>query len=129
MNTMCEKVKKIMVNVIDCCITKEDAMEVLRVKYDWLYPYITEAVWSEHYSLYINSKGLLVEELVKSVTNKISIVKFTPKMDINEPDDEGSTTSEDVDCICLGICAGCDNEIKEDGFCSEGCRYGEIAGF
>lgn len=44
---------------------------------------------------------------------------------MNEPDDEGSTTSEDVDCIC----AGCHNEIKEDGFCSEGCRYGEIAGF
>lgn len=103
MNTMCEKVKKIMAIVIDCCITKEDAMEVLRVKYDWLYPYITEAVWSEHYSLYMKSKGLLVEE----------------------PDDEGSTTSEDEDCIC----AGCDNEIKEDGFCSEGCRYGEIAGF
>lgn len=76
MNTMCEKVKKIMAIVIDCCITKEDAMEVLRVKYDWLYPYITEAVWNEHYSLYMNSKGLLVEE----------------------PEVEGSTSSEDVEC-------------------------------
>jgi len=56
---MCEKVKKIMAIVIDCCITKEDAMEVLRVKYDWLYPYITEAVWSEHYSLYMKSKGFI----------------------------------------------------------------------
>lgn len=68
----------------------------------------------------------MVKEFYEQNQGKeISIVEFTPEMDMNEPDDEGSTTSEDVDCIC----AGCDNEIKEDGFCSEGCRYGEIAGF
>ena len=61
MNTMSEKVKKIMAAVIDCSITREMAMEVLRVKYDWLYPYVTNGVWDEHYGLYLKSKGLLFE--------------------------------------------------------------------
>jgi hypothetical protein len=60
MNTMSEKVKKIMATVIDVSITKEHAMEVLRVKYDWLYPYITESVWDDHYRLYLKSKGTLL---------------------------------------------------------------------
>ena len=68
----------------------------------------------------------MVKEFYEQNQGKeISIVEFTPEMDMNEPDSEGSTTSEDVDCIC----AGCNHEIDEDGFCSEGCRYGEIAGF
>ena len=61
MNTMSEKVKKIMSAVIDASITKEQAMEVLRVKYEWLYPYITNGVWDDHYGLYLKSKGSLLE--------------------------------------------------------------------
>ena len=54
---MCEKVKKIMWAVIDCSITKEHAMSTLRIKYAWLYPYITPEVYKQHHDLYLKSKG------------------------------------------------------------------------
>ena len=57
MNTMSEKVKKIMWAVIDCSITREQAMATLRIKYAWLYPYITPEVYKEHHDLYLASKG------------------------------------------------------------------------
>lgn len=57
MNTMCEKVRKIMWCVIDGSITKEQAMATLRIKYAWLYPYITPEVYKEHHDLYLKSKG------------------------------------------------------------------------
>ena len=53
MNTMCDKVRRIVHNVIACSITKKHAMEVLKIKHKWLYPYITESVWNEHYALYL----------------------------------------------------------------------------
>ena len=88
MNTMSEKVKKIMAIVIDCCMTKEDAMEVLRVKYDWLYPYITESVWSEHYNLYMKSKGLLVDDAEdKDIINAEFLKQLARKVNVS-PDDE-----------------------------------------
>lgn len=86
MNTMSEKVKKIMAIVIDCCMTKEDAMEVLRLKYDWLYPYITESVWSEHYNLYMKSKGLLVDE-PEDIINAEFLKQLARRVNVS-PDDE-----------------------------------------
>ena len=56
MNTMSEKVKKIMWAVIDCSVSKEHAMYTLRIKYAWLYPYITPEVYKEHHDLYLASK-------------------------------------------------------------------------
>ena len=92
MNTMSEKVKKIMSAVIDASITKEQAMEVLRVKYEWLYPYITNGVWDDHYGLYLKSKGSLLETKCGCV-----IMRDSKKHD---------------ECICDNngenwICAGC----------------------
>lgn len=52
-----EKVKKIMWAVIDCSITKEQAMATLRIKYAWLYPYITPEVYKQHHDLYLSSNG------------------------------------------------------------------------
>jgi len=54
---MSEKVKKIMWAVIDCSITKEQAMATLRIKYAWLYPYITPEVYKQHHDLYLSSNG------------------------------------------------------------------------
>lgn len=53
MNTNSEMVNKIMYSVIKFNFTKEKSMEVLRVKYNWLYPLITETVWKLHFKLYL----------------------------------------------------------------------------
>ena len=66
MNTMSEKVKKIMWAVIDCSITKEQAMATLRIKYAWLYPYITPEVYKQHHDLYLSSNGYEEEPEVSS---------------------------------------------------------------
>ena len=73
MNTLCEKVKKIMWAVIDCSITKEQAMTTLKIKYAWLYPYITPEVYKEHHDLYLKSKGYDEEdEQPQSQPHKLS---------------------------------------------------------
>jgi hypothetical protein len=46
-------VNKIMYSVIKFNFTKEKSMEFLRVKYNWLYPFITETVWKLHFNLYL----------------------------------------------------------------------------
>ena len=57
MNTNCEKVKKIMWRVIDCSPTQEMAMEILKIKFSWLYPYITPEVYREHHKYYLETKA------------------------------------------------------------------------
>jgi len=91
---MSEKVKNIMAAVIDCSITREMAMEVLRVKYDWLYPYVTNGVWDEHYGLYLKSKGLLFETKCGCV-----IQRNSREHDECRCDEDGENW----------ICAGCYN--------------------
>ena len=54
---MADKVKKIMWSVIDCSVRKEHAMEILRTRYAWLYPYITPEVYKQHHDLYLSSKA------------------------------------------------------------------------
>lgn len=110
MNTMSEKVKKIMAAVIDANITKENAMEVLRVKYDWLYPYITNGVWDDHYGLYLKSKGALLQTKCGCV-----IKRDSKEHDECRCDDDGENW----------ICAGCysgeydDDEEEKIGNCSD----------
>ena len=104
MNTMSEKVKKIMSAVIDVSITKEQAMEVLRVKYEWLYPYITNGVWDDHYGLYLKSKGSLLKTKCGCI-----IMRDSKKHDECRCDNNGENW----------ICAGCycgeyDEEDSED---------------
>jgi hypothetical protein len=67
---MSEKVKKIMWAVIDCSITKEQAMATLRIKYAWLYPYITPEVYKQHHDLYLSSNGY--EEKPEVSSHKLS---------------------------------------------------------
>ena len=99
MNTNCEKVNKIMAIVIDASITKEQAMEVLRVKYEWLYPYITNGVWDDHYGLYLKSKGSLLETKCGCV-----IMRDSREHDECRCDDDGENW----------ICAGCYNGEYDD---------------
>jgi len=99
MNTNCEKVNKIMAIVIDASITKEQAMEVLRVKYEWLYPYITNGVWDDHYRLYLKSKGVLLETKCGCV-----IMRDSREHDECRCDDDGENW----------ICAGCYNGEYDD---------------
>jgi hypothetical protein len=111
MNTMSEKVKNIMATVIDCSITREMAMEVLRVKYDWLYPYVTNGVWDEHYGLYLKSKGLLFETKCGCV-----IQRNSREHDECRCDEDGENW----------ICAGCyngeyDEEEAEPECCGKHC--------
>ena len=43
--------------VIDCSVTQEMAMEILKIKYSWLYPYITPELYREYHKFYLETKA------------------------------------------------------------------------
>jgi len=112
---MSEKVKKIMWAVIDCSITKEQAMATLRIKYAWLYPYITPEVYKQHHDLYLSSNGY-EEETLKTKCGCVIIINSREHNECR-CDDDGENW----------ICADCykgEYDEKEDVFVCECCDSG-----